>query len=132
MEETMEMIKVAILGIAGMMFGLFLKEAKPEYSIYISLGVSLCIFVYAVNKLQYLFDSILEIQSYLPISSTYLTTLLKMIGITYIGQFASGICKDAGYGSVGNQIEIFSKLTIMVFSMPILQALIESIHGFLS
>lgn len=128
----MEMIKVAILGIAGIMLGLFLKEAKPEYSIYISLGVSVCIFAYAIDKLQYLFDSILKIQGYLPISTSYLTTLLKMIGITYIGQFASGICKDAGYGSIGNQIEIFSKLTIMVFSMPILLALMETIHGFLS
>ena len=55
-----------------------------------------------------------------------------MIGITYIGQFTSGICKDAGYGSIGNQIEVFSKLYIMVISMPVLLAVMETIHGFLS
>jgi len=128
----MEMIKVAILGMAGILLAIFLKEAKPEYSIYISLCISLCILVYAVEKLRYLFDSVLEIQEYLPINTSYLATLLKMVGVTYIGQFSSSICKDAGYGAVGNQIEIFSKLYIMAISMPILLALMETIHGFLS
>ena len=128
----MEMIKVAILGMAGILLGIFLKGVKPEYSIYISLGVSLCIFTYAIGKLEYLFDSVNQLQEYLQISTSYLTTLLKMIGITYIGQFTSGICKDAGYGSIGNQIEVFSKLYIMVISMPVLLAVMETIHGFLS
>ena len=54
-----------------------------------------------------------------------------MIGITYIGQFASGICKDAGYQATGAQIELFCKLSIMVLSMPVLLALLETIQEFL-
>ena len=84
------------------------------------------------DKLSYLFSSVMKIQYYLPVDIEYLTTLLKIIGITYIGQFSSGICKDAGYGSIGAQIEIFTKLYIMVLSMPVLLALMEAIHGFLS
>jgi len=57
---------------------------------------------------------------------------MKMIGITYIAEFSSGICKDAGYGSLGNQIEIFGKLSILAVSMPILLALMEMIQGILS
>ena len=55
-----------------------------------------------------------------------------MIGVTYIGQFSSGICKDAGYQATGAQIELFSKLSIMVMGMPVLLALLETIEGFLS
>ena len=58
--------------------------------------------------------------------------LVKKSFWSYIGQFSSGICKDAGYGSIGAQIEIFTKLYIMVLSMPVLLALMEAIHGFLS
>ena len=57
---------------------------------------------------------------------------MKMIGITYIAEFASGICKDAGYGSLVSQIEIFGKLSILAVSMPILLALMETVQGFLS
>ena len=128
----MEIVKVAALGMTGMLLGLLLKETKPEYSVYLSLAAGILIFSYMAGKLEYLFDSVLKIQEYLPLDTKYLSTLLKMIGITYIGQFSSGLCRDAGYGTLAVQIEVFAKLYIMVLSMPVLLALMEAIHGFLS
>ena len=58
--------------------------------------------------------------------------MLKMIGITYIAEFSSGICKDAGYQTIAGQIEIFGKLTILTLGMPVLMALLETIREFLS
>ena len=128
----MEVVRIVMLGMTGVLLGLFLKGTKSEYSIYISLAAGILIFFYMTEKLSYLFSSVLKIQEYLPLDTEYLTTLLKIIGITYIGQFSSGICKDAGYGAIGGQIEIFTKLYIMVLSMPVLLALMETIHSVLS
>ena len=128
----MEVVRIVMLGMTGVLLGLFLKGTKPKYSIYISLAAGILIFFYMTEKLSYLFSSVLKIQEYLPLDTEYLTTLLKIIGITYIGQFSSGICKDAGYGAIGGQIEIFTKLYIMVLSMPVLLALMETIHSVLS
>ena len=58
--------------------------------------------------------------------------MLKMIGITYIAEFSSGICRDAGYQTIASQIEIFSKLTILALGMPVLLALLETIQEFLA
>lgn len=128
----MEVVRIVMLGMTGVLLGLFLKGTKPEYSIYISLAAGILIFFYMTEKLSYLFSSVLKIQEYLPLDTEYLTTLLKIIGITYIGQFSSGICKDAGYGAIGGQIEIFTKLYIMVLSIPVLLALMGTIHSVLS
>ena len=128
----MEVVKIVMLGMTGVLLGLFLKGTRPEYSVYLSLAAGILIFFYMADKLSYLFSSVIKIQEYLPLDVKYLTTLLKIIGVTYIGQFSSGICKDAGYGSIGAQIEIFAKLYIMVLSMPVLLALMEAIHVFLS
>lgn len=100
----MEVVRIVMLGMTGVLLGLFLKGTKPEYSIYISLAAGILIFFYMTEKLSYLFSSVLKIQEYLPLDTEYLTTLLKIIGITYIGQFSSGICKDAGYGAIGGQL----------------------------
>lgn len=67
----------------------------------------------------------------LPSESGYVSTLIRMVGITYIGQFASGICKDAGYGTTAAQIELFCKLSVMILSMPVLLALLETIQDFM-
>ena len=127
----MEVVKIVILGMTGVVLALFLKETKPEYSLYLSLAVGICIFTFMAQKLSYLLDSVLKIQEYVPVDTKYLTILLKMIGAAYIGQFSASICKDAGYVAIGNQIEIFVKLYIMVLSMPVLLALMEAIYGFL-
>lgn len=57
---------------------------------------------------------------------------MKIIGITYIAEFASDICKDAGHAAIANQIQIFGKLSVLAVSMPIVLALLETINGFLS
>ena len=127
----MEVVKIVMIGITGVLLALFLKESKPEYSIYLSFAVGICILVYAVEKLSYLFESIKKIQEFLPVDEKYVLVLLKMTGATYIGQFSSSICKDAGYAAIAGQIELFVKLYLMVLSLPVLLALVETIHNFL-
>ena len=127
----MEVVKIVMIGITGVILALFLKESKPEYSVYLSFAVGICILGYAVEKLSYLFESIKKIQEFLPVDEKYVLVLLKMTGATYIGQFSSSICKDAGYAAIAGQIELFVKLYLMVLSLPVLLALVETIHNFL-
>ena len=127
----MEVVKIVMIGITGVLLALFLKESKPEYSVYLSFAVGICILGYAVEKLSYLFESIKKIQEFLPVDEKYVLVLLKMTGATYIGQFSSSICKDAGYAAIAGQMELFVKLYLMVLSLPVLLALVETIHNFL-
>ena len=43
--------------------------------------------------------------------------------------YSASICKDAGYGAVAGQIEIFGKLTVLFMGMPVLMAVIENISS---
>ncbi len=127
----MEIIRISVIGIAGIILAILVKEVKPEYSFYVTVAAGVAVLFFAAGKLTDLFDSLREIQEYIPIETTYMNLLLKMVGITYVGQFSAGICKDAGYSSVAGQIELFSKLSVLAISMPILTALLETIHEFL-
>ena len=99
--------------------------------LFFTVGIGLVIMGLAVGKIYYLFESLGKIQETLPVDTEYISTLVKMIGITYIGQFASGICKDAGYSTTAAQIELFCKLSVMVLSMPVLMALLKTIQEFM-
>ena len=127
----MDVVKIAVLGLMGVMVGLFFKQARPEYTLYISLATGLLILILAAGKLEAVFALLRQIQAYLPIKTAYVTAILKMVGIAYIGQFSAGLCRDAGYSSVAGQIELFCKLSILLISLPILLALLETMQGFL-
>ena len=61
---------------------------------------------------------------------SYLTLLFKVVGITWISELVSGICKDSGYSAVASQVELFGKIAILFAGMPIFLALAETIAGF--
>lgn len=126
------MIKVAMIGVSGVLLAVVLKQQKNEYALYISLGAAVCILILAVNRLGVVIDAVEKLQNFIKIDGSFIKVLVKMIGITYVAEFASGLCKDAGYANVGTQIEMFAKFSIMALSMPVLLALIETIEGFLT
>ena len=95
------------------------------------MAVSIFIFLNIVGRLEIILETLRAIGDMITIDRAYIGTLLKMVGITYAAEFSSGICKDAGYQTVASQIEI-SKLTILALGMPILLALLETIHAFLT
>lgn len=125
------MVRIAMIGIAGILMALQLKSLKSEYSVYLCLGVSLLIFTYVAEKLQVIIDGLEAIQNCLPLNVGYIKTLMKIIGITYIAEFASDLCKDAGYQTIAGQIQIFGKLSVLAVSIPILTALLDTIRTFL-
>ena len=128
----MDVIRFVLIGTAGLLLAIILKEVRPEYALYVSLATGICLLLGASVKLNYLMEMLQRMKEYLPVDTTYLNTLLKMIGITYIGQFGAGLCKDAGYSSIAGQIELFSKLSILALSMPVLLALLDTVYGFLA
>lgn len=128
----MTIVSAAALGLVAVLLAVQFKSKGGEFGTYLIMGAGLVLFFFGTGKMQTIVDTARQIQSFININSVYLTTLLKMVGITYIAEFASGICKDAGYGSMGTQIEIFGKLSILAVSMPIILALLETLQEFMA
>ena len=126
------MIKAAMIGIVGVFLALQLKGSKPESAVHLSIATSVLLLILAVGRLEVVVESVKLIQNSISVQTAYIQVLLKIIGITYISEFASDICKDAGYSTIAGQIGVFSKLSILAVSMPIITALMDTIQGFLA
>ena len=124
-------VKISLLAIVGVILALQFRSTKSEYSIYIGTGISIIIFCFCINQVNAVIGQIMTIKSYLNGGEKYLGILLKVVGITYICEFAASICKDGGFSSVAEQIEILGKLSVMLSGMPILFAVIDELHGFM-
>ena len=107
----MTIITISIVGITAVMLAVELKGVKGEYGTYLAAAAGCFIFFYGIKKMEVILDAMRRIQDMV--------------------RFSAGICKDAGYGAIGNQIEIFGKLTILAVSMPIVLALLETLQRFL-
>ena len=128
----MTIIQAAVLGITAVALAVQLKPLRQEYSVYLILAAGLVIGFLSISRLELILDTERAIGSQIRVKNSYLGSLLKMVGLTYIAEFASGLCRDAGFSARGTQVEIFGKLSILAVSAPVLQALLETLQVFLS
>lgn len=127
----MDILKISVLGISAVLLAMLLKGCRPEYSYYVSLVTGICIFMYVTTKLEFILTYTKKMQEFIHIDNNYISMILKMIGVTYVAEFASNMCRDAGYQTIAGQIELFAKLSILVLSMPVMLAFMETIGDLL-
>ena len=119
------MLKTALLGILTILIAMAMRQGKAEFSTFVSFTGSILIAWIAVQVLDGIIGSFERLEKLISVDMEYITLLLKMIGVTYLSEFSSAICRDAGYSAVAGQIELVGKLTILTIGMPIVLALFE-------
>ena len=127
----MSILTIGAAGITAVLLAVWLKGVRAEYALYMVLGAQILFMICGTGRLEVILDAMRRLEGYIKIDPAYLGALLKMVGITYVAEFASGICKDAGYSTTAAQIELFCKLSVMVLSMPVLMALLKTIQEFM-
>ena len=108
---------------------LLLKGTKPEFSYLLAMGICILLFGAAVGGFSRVLEQIQGLAAYLGTDGEYLKILVKMIGVTYLCEFCSGICKDAGQSAIAGQVELWGKLSIMAAGIPIIYGVITSIQS---
>ena len=122
------MIKIGMIGIAAVFLALLLKKEKGELALLVGIAASVLIFGYTLSRISFILDFLRELMDTLPVDPALLKALLKMLGITYVADFSASVCREAGYGSVAGQIELFAKLSIVALSIPELWVLLRLIE----
>ena len=87
----MDIIKISVFGISAVLLALVLKSYRPEYSVFLSIAVCVCIFLFVGTKLELIIGYAEKMLEMIQIDHSYITMILKMVGITYIAEFASDI-----------------------------------------
>ncbi len=122
------MLQICILGVAGIFAALIIKKDKPEYASLIILVVSFFIAIRVLGILENVIREIEDWKTILGSHSAYLNLLLKLIGITYICDFAANLCKDSGYSALGNHIELFGKIAVMAAGFPVIRIMVDMLE----
>lgn len=125
------MVKIGLIGIAAIFLAAPLRKEKGEFSMLIVLVAGMLVFVYALARMQTILAFLKELIDRLPIDEAYLTPLFKMLGITYVADFATNFSRESGYSSLAGQMELFAKLSIIALSIPELMYLVDVLENFL-
>lgn len=127
----MEIVKIVCVGIVTTIAYLLVKEVKSDFAIFIALSGSIIMIMLIVGQVSTIVGYFNEIVQRTGIDKTIYYTILKIIGVGYLTEFAANICADSGVASVGNKIILGGKIVILCLSLPIITSLIDIIISIL-
>ncbi len=125
------MVKIALLGLVTIFLTMIAGSVKREYGIAVMIGAALLLGVYSLSSLEMVITRIREFETAIGLEEEYLNILLRMLGIAYLTQFVVSLCRDAGNGAVAGQVGIVGKISMMLVSFPVLEALLKTLGDML-
>lgn len=121
----MSLISVVFAAVIVVLIALKLREMGSGYGILMSIGACVMMMYFVIGRFRQITGYIDRLVSYVSVDITYIDIILKMIGIAYICQFATDICRDAGYQAIASQVEMAGKISLILLSMPVLMSVID-------
>ncbi len=122
-----EILKIVGISLTATFLAMVLKEQKPNFAFLLILFTGCTIFLFLVDKIYEIISMIERLAASAKVNLIYVETILKIIGIAYIAEFAAQVSKDAGQGAMASKIELGGKIIILAMAIPILTVLIETI-----
>ena len=124
--------KIIGIGITGAILSLLVKQYRPDFAIALPILTAVAIFVLCVPYIETGLKALSDITDMSGIDMDKAGIVIKIIGGSYIFQFASDICVDAGERSVASKIELSGKLVIIAMSMPIIYRLLDLVKDIIN
>ena len=121
----MDVIKVISIAFIGVILHNLLKGAKSELSVFVLIAsgvIILGMILRATSGVLVDFQSIIDISG---VDGGLFSGVLKVIGVAYVAEYASGLCRDAGAESLSGKILLAGKVCIFSLSLPLVKALVD-------
>lgn len=124
-------IKVVVLALIALILNLIVNKQNKDIGLVLSIATCCLILASAASYLEQIIVFLRNIQALGNLNPEFMAILLKVTGIGLLCEISSLICTDAGNSSLGKAIQIFSVVTIIYLSLPLLSAMIELVNSIL-
>lgn len=128
----MDIFQIAGLGIITSLVLLVLRKERPELALGIALVAGLMLLTLILPRISSVLSVFGDLASESGLEPLYFGIILKVLAISYVADFASAICRDAGEELMASRVEMAGKVLILVSALPIVQEVLNVIRSLLA
>lgn len=123
--------KICALGIMCALICVLIKNYRAEFTIPSKLGSIVLIFGIVFTLLSPVAEYIKDIMGN-TLSSEYSAIIMKALGIGYLTQISSELCRESGEGAIATGIETVGKIELIILSFPLINNIFKISEELLS
>ena len=125
------MIKLAGIIVVSLILIIFIRDTKKEFSLLLSIAVGILVFMSVTQEFYSVVETISSLVENSGEISSYISLMLKILGISLLGQFVIDLCRDNGENALATQTEIAIKIVIISMTLPLIETVIKIVTGLL-
>jgi stage III sporulation protein AD len=129
--NAVSIMQVVAIAVVGVVLILVIRQEKPELAVQISLAAGLIIFALVIWKLIEILDTLERLAVRADLNMVFLGTLLRILGIAYIAEFGTQVCKDAGESALAFKVSMAGKVMILILAVPIISTILDTVSRLL-
>lgn len=123
----MLLAKIIFIAVITVILGITISNFNKEFKVHITVIFGILVMLILFRELKGYVQEFVNIFVRYNIKIEYFATILKIVGIAYICDFISLLCKDLSYESVGKKVEMAGKLIILIYSIDIIKIFLDQI-----
>ena len=123
----MEGVKLAGFSIAAALLALTVKRQQPQMGLVISLTAGAMLLVWAAGQLEGVVQAAERLLQRASLQGEMMKMLLKVMGISYLTEFAAQTCHEAGEEGLGQKVTLAGKIMVLGLAMPLAASLVSLI-----
>ncbi|MDI6893405.1 MAG: stage III sporulation protein AD [Bacillota bacterium] len=123
----MELVQVVGFALVVTVILVVLRQQRPDMAVMLSLAAAAAILFFLVDRIWQAIDLLQELAARAGVRDTYVQILLRVMGIAYLAELGSQVCRDAGEGAMATKVEMAGKIIILILAIPIVRALADAI-----
>lgn len=125
----MDVFRLVAIGITGAVACLLLKKTDGQYAALVAVATGIVILIVCIKSLASVLVSLQEIVDKTGIDNALFSSLMKIVGVGYLTEFACGLCDDMDCAGISKKIALGGKIAIFLMSLPVVNALIDTVAG---
>lgn len=123
----MLLAKIIFTAVITVILGITISNFNKEFKVYITVIFGILVILLLFRELKGYVQEFVDIFVRYDIKIEYFSTILKIVGIAYICDFISLLCKDLNYESVGKKVEMAGKVIILIYSIDIIKVFLDQL-----
>jgi len=121
------MMQVSAIALLGAVALLFFKQYKPEWVVPLRLILGVVMGGMLLSAAQEFLSFIKDtFTSESAVEHTLWPVMLKALGISFVTEVASGVCRDSGEGTLAGWIEAAGKIALLILAIPLVQEILHA------
>ena len=102
-----------------------IRKQMPDFALRASLCAGCSLFFYLMGDVTAVISHITAWGQKANLNGQWLTSIIKICGIAFIGQWGIQFCRDAGENSLADKLETAVKISVFILCIPYVDQLFE-------